>query len=96
MNTGIFPPAKRLGLLFHGFVVAALAGLSAWGFWRLSATPVGPAFVLTCLSPYGLAPIPLLGYRAYVAPALCMTASPDCAGGAMRSFLADINRFDLS
>ena len=66
MNTGIFPPAKRLGLLFHGFLVAALAGLSAWGFWRLSATPVGPAFVLYLLiGLIAFAPIPLLGYRAY-------------------------------
>ena len=66
MNTGLFPPSKRGGLLFHALLLVALAGLSAWGFWQLSATAVGPAFVLYLLvGLIAFAPIPLLGYRAY-------------------------------
>jgi len=66
MNTGLFPPSKRTGLLFHGIVLVALAGVSAWGFSQLSATTVGPAFVVYLLiGLIAFAPVPLLGYRAY-------------------------------
>jgi PH (Pleckstrin Homology) domain-containing protein len=66
MNTGLFPPSKRNGLLFHGAVILVLAVLSGWGFWKLSNASAGPLFVIYLL--FGLlsfAPIPLLGYRAY-------------------------------
>ena len=66
MNTGLFPPAKRLGLLFHGLLIVVLVAVSAWGFWRLAATAVGPAFVFYLLiGIIAFAPIPFLGYRAY-------------------------------
>jgi hypothetical protein len=66
MNTGLFPPSKRIGLLFHGFLLIALTGISAWGFWRLSAIHAGPSFVLfLVLGLVAFIPIPLLAYRAY-------------------------------
>lgn len=66
MNTGSFPPAKRAGMLLHALLLLALACLSAWGFWRLSAAAVGPAFVIYLLvGLLAFAPVPLLGYRAY-------------------------------
>ncbi len=66
MNTGIFPPAKHGGLLFHGLLMLLLAAVSGWGFWRLSSAAAGPAFVLyLLLGLIAFAPIPLLGYRAY-------------------------------
>ncbi|HEY5984228.1 MAG TPA: PH domain-containing protein [Anaerolineales bacterium] len=66
MNTGLFPPTKRWGLILHGSLIVALAIVSAWGSWQLSSTPVGPAFVLYLLiGLLAFAPIPLIGYRAY-------------------------------
>ena len=66
MNTGIFPPAKREGLLVHGALMLLAAVVAGVGFWRLSSTTGGPAFVLyLLLGVLGFAPIPLLGYRAY-------------------------------
>jgi hypothetical protein len=66
MNTGMFPPAKRGGLFLHSLLVLSLAAVSAWGFWQLASTHIGPAFVLYLLiGILAFAPIPLLGYRAY-------------------------------
>ncbi len=66
MNTGLFPPSKRVGLAFHALLVAALTALSGWAFWRMSVTPVGPQFVVFVLvGILAFAPVPLLGYRAY-------------------------------
>jgi hypothetical protein len=66
MNTGIFPPEKRTGLLLHGFLIALLAAVSAWGFWHLAGAAAGPAFVLyLLLGLLAFIPIPLLGYRAF-------------------------------
>jgi len=66
MNTGLFPPSKRRGLVAHGLLIACLAALSGWGFLRLSTTPIGPGFVFFILiGLLAFAPIPLLGYRAY-------------------------------
>ena len=66
LETGRFPPAKRVGLAFHGLLIAVLAGLSTWGFWSLTGIELGPAFVLCLLlGILAFAPIPLLGYRAY-------------------------------
>jgi hypothetical protein len=66
MNTGFFPPSKRMGLLLHGTLLLALAGVSAWGFWHLSGSGAGPSFVLfLVLAVVAFGPMPLLAYRAY-------------------------------
>ncbi len=66
MNTGIFPPAKRLGLVIHGVLLAALICTSVWGFIQLSSVELGPNFVIFLLvGLIAFAPLPLLGYRAY-------------------------------
>ena len=66
MNTGLFPPAKRAGLVFHGLLIVALAILSVWAFWRMSAAPVGLEFVaFILLGIVAFTPVPVLGYRAY-------------------------------
>lgn len=65
-QTGVFPPSKRIGLVLHGLLIALLAGISAWGFWRLGGLDLGPVFVLyLVLGIVAFAPIPILGYRAY-------------------------------
>ncbi len=66
MNTGIFPPFKRTGLLLHGVLLTVFLVTSAWGFFNLSYANVGPAFVLYLLvGLIAFVPLPLLGYRAY-------------------------------
>ena len=66
MNTGLFQPSKRNGLLFHGVILVALAILSAWGFINLSHTTVGENFVTYLLvGLIAFAPIPWIGYRAF-------------------------------
>lgn len=66
LETGLFPPAKRGGLAFHGLLILVLSGLSAWGFLSLAGIELGPAFVLyLLLGIIAFAPIPILGYRAY-------------------------------
>lgn len=66
MNTEIFPPDKRRGLLLHGILLAILLALSAWGFLNLSRADVGPNFVVYLLvGLIAFAPIPVFGYRAY-------------------------------
>ena len=66
MSTGLFPPARGGGLALHILLIVALAGVSAWGFWGLSASTMGPTFVFyLLLGVIAFAPIPLLGYRAY-------------------------------
>ncbi len=66
MNTGIFPPDKRRGLLLHGVLLAILLALSAWGFFNLFRTDVGPNFVVYLLvGLIAFAPILIFGYRAY-------------------------------
>ena len=65
-KVGHFPPAKRSGLLAHGFAIALLAATSVWGFWNLTHAQVGPSFVTYLLIAFlAFAPIPLFGYRAY-------------------------------
>ena len=62
MNTGLFPPSKRNGLLFHGSLLVALAILSAWGFFNLSHTTVGEYFVTYLLiGLIAFAPMPWIG-----------------------------------
>ena len=66
MNTGLFSPSKRNGLLLHGSLLVALAVLSAWGFFNLSRTTVGENFVTYLLiGLIAFAPMPWIGYRAY-------------------------------
>jgi hypothetical protein len=66
VNTRLFPPSKRSGLIFHGILLIVLVATSTWGFINLSREPVGLNFVIYLL--VGLitfAPLPLIGYRAY-------------------------------
>ncbi|HJR79283.1 MAG TPA: PH domain-containing protein [Anaerolineales bacterium] len=65
-KVGHFPPAKRAGLIVHGMIILALAGVAAWGFWNLSRIQMGPVFVNYLLAGIlAFAPIPFLAYRAY-------------------------------
>ncbi len=66
MNTRLFPPSKRGGLLLHGLLLVILLGASAWFFWRLSQESLGLNFALFLLAGLvAFAPCPILGYRAY-------------------------------
>jgi len=65
-KVGHFPPAKQLGLIVHGILILAWAGISGFGILNLSRAQVGPSFVTYLLMALlAFAPIPLLGYRAY-------------------------------
>ncbi len=65
-KTGHFPPARRLGLIFHGIIIIVLAFVSAWGFFNLTRAEVGPMFVSYLLMGFlAFAPIPFFAYRAY-------------------------------
>jgi hypothetical protein len=65
-KVGHFPPAKRSGVTVHVIVILALAAASTWGFWNLSSAQVGPSYVAYLLTALiAVAPIPVLGYRAY-------------------------------
>ena len=70
LKTGHFPPARRLGLLFHIIIIAVLAAVAIYGFINLGGAPMGPRFVLYLLTALvAFAPIPaaclpsLLGRR---------------------------------
>ncbi len=66
LKTGHFPPARRLGLVFHTAIILVLALISSWGFYNLARAQVGPMFVLDLLVGFlAFAPLPFLGYRAY-------------------------------
>src|SRR5512135_3387242 len=66
MNTGVFPPSKRAGLLFHGALLVVLTVLAAWAILNLSQATAGLPFVAyLVLAILAFAPIPLLGYRLY-------------------------------
>ena len=66
LKTGHFPPARRIGLLFHIVIIAALAAVSIFGFTNLYRAPVGPQFVLYLLMALlAFAPVPFFAYRAY-------------------------------
>lgn len=65
-KTGHFPPEKQRGITVHVIFIFLLAGMSAWGFWNLSKTQVGPSYVIyLLLALLAFAPIPVLGYRTY-------------------------------
>ena len=66
MNTGLFPPSKRNGLILHGVLLVLLAAASTWGFSNLLDAGGGLNFVVYLLvGLIAFAPIPLLGYRIY-------------------------------
>jgi len=66
VNTGLFPPSKRNGLILHGVLLVLLAAASGWGFSNLLRAGGGLNFVVYLLvGLIAFAPIPLLGYRAY-------------------------------
>ena len=66
MNTGLFPPSKRNGLILHGLLLLILAAAAGWGFFNLLRGSGGLNFVIYLLvGLIGFAPIPLLGYRAF-------------------------------
>lgn len=65
-KVGHFPPSKRFGLLVHGAIILALAGISGWAFFNLTRAQVGPSFVnFLLIGIIAFAPIPFFGYRAY-------------------------------
>jgi hypothetical protein len=65
-KTGHFPPARRIGLIIHAILIAALMAILILGLIRLSTAPVGPIFVLYLLvTLIAFVPVPFLGYRAY-------------------------------
>jgi hypothetical protein len=66
VNTGLFPPSKRNGLLFHGALLVVLGVVCTWAVLNVSAAGAGTLFVLYLLLAIGaFAPIPFLSYRAY-------------------------------
>jgi PH (Pleckstrin Homology) domain-containing protein len=66
VNTRLFPPSKRSGLVFHGILLTLLILFSSWGFINLLRQPVGLNFVIFLLiGLIAFAPLPLLGYRAF-------------------------------
>ena len=66
MNTGSFPPPKRLGLLVHILILLAFAALGAWALYNLTRLSIGPAFLLYLLAVLlALAPLPFFGYRTF-------------------------------
>jgi len=66
IKLGDFPPPKRRGLLLHGILIVALALLTITAFFYLTTTEPGAAFpALLFAALLSLAPIPVLGYRAY-------------------------------
>ncbi len=66
MNTGIFPPSKHGGLLFHGVLLVALVVVTLWALLNLSSATAGIPFVIYLLvAIVAFVPIPILAYRAY-------------------------------
>jgi hypothetical protein len=66
VNTGLFPPSKRNGLILHGILIVLLAAGAVWGFSNLLGTGGGLNFVVYLLvGLIAFAPMPLFIYRAY-------------------------------
>jgi hypothetical protein len=66
VNTGLFPPSKRNGLILHGSLLVVLGAASTWGFVNLLPAGGGLNFVLYLLvGLIAFAPVPLIAYRAY-------------------------------
>jgi len=65
-KTGHFPPAKQRGVTIHIIAIIVLAAASAWGFWSLTNSQVGPSYVTYLLiSLITVTPLPLFAYRLY-------------------------------
>ena len=66
LNTRLFPPPKRRGLLLHGILLAVLAALASWAFYRLTEQALDLGFALYLLvGLIAFAPLPFLAYRTY-------------------------------
>jgi hypothetical protein len=66
MNTRLFPPSKRRGLLLHGLLLAGLAAATTWAVLMVARQPLGLTFAIYLLAALvAFAPVPLLAYRAY-------------------------------
>ncbi len=66
MNTRLFPPSKRRGLILHGILLTVLLATSTWAFINLSHQALGLGFVIFLLAGLiAFAPVPLLAYRGY-------------------------------
>ncbi|MCC7119269.1 MAG: hypothetical protein IT310_12150 [Anaerolineales bacterium] len=66
MNADSYPPPKRRGLIVHGVILFALAGLALAGLMNLSRLEAGPQFLIALLvALFAFAPIPLFAYRGY-------------------------------
>ncbi len=66
VNTGVFPPTKRSGLLLHGALLAVLILVTIWAALNLSNASAGLPFVIfLVVAVLAFAPIPFLAYRAY-------------------------------
>jgi hypothetical protein len=59
-------PPRRLGLVFQGGAIAALAAAGLWGLWQATQARFGPVFLLYLLPALlAFALVPILAYRAY-------------------------------
>ena len=66
MNTRLFPPSKRRGLVLHGLILVILLAISAWAFYNLTTQALGLNFAVYLLvGIVTFAPVPVLGYRAW-------------------------------
>lgn len=66
MNAGHFPPPKRIGVLIHGAILAALFAAAALSFIALTRVEAGSDFLLALLALLvAFMLIPFFAYRAY-------------------------------
>ena len=66
MNTRLFPPIKRRGLIIHGLLMAILVAVTTWAFLNLSRQTLGLEFAIYLLAGLlAFAPLPLITYRTY-------------------------------
>lgn len=66
MNTRLFPPHKRRGLLLHGLLLTGLLATSAWAFINLSQQVLDLNFAMfLIIGLVAFVPVPLLAYRTY-------------------------------
>jgi hypothetical protein len=66
MNVGHYPPPKQRGMIVHSTILLVLTVIAVIGFFNLSSSEVGPAFLIWLLTAlFAFAPIPFFAYRAY-------------------------------
>jgi hypothetical protein len=66
VNTRLFPPIKRRGLIIHGLLLVILVAITSWAFFNLSRQLLGLQFVIYLLiGIVAFAPLPIVAYRAY-------------------------------